>query len=307
MTRAAPHLPTTSWGMVNPSSGMRIKVLRARMRALAMASGALRALPTPMPTCPLPSPTATTTRVLEMRPPATVLRVRSTRTMRSWNSSCGSSSFPGSAATVPTISTATTSLGATGTSGASASLGSTWTTSTGSTGTTTILCQERQPPTKTLKPASRRGGRNDSRGRRGSQGPLSLDWRAGQGILDDARERGKRPGPLAGRKDRPERFMPRKKLEGLTVRRLRVLNAAVREYVRAAAPVGSETLRAKYGIEASSATIRNDMATLERMGLSNSRTRPRAGGPRRTATGSSSSTWASPAWRRPTGRGCGHA
>jgi heat-inducible transcriptional repressor len=61
--------------------------------------------------------------------------------------------------------------------------------------------------------------------------------------------------------------MPRKKLEGLTVRRLRILNAAVREYVRAAAPVGSETLRSKYGIDASSATIRNDMATLERMGL----------------------------------------
>jgi heat-inducible transcriptional repressor len=61
--------------------------------------------------------------------------------------------------------------------------------------------------------------------------------------------------------------MPRRKIEGLTVRRLRVLNAAVREYVRAAAPVGSETLRTKHGIEASSATIRSDMATLERMGL----------------------------------------
>lgn len=61
--------------------------------------------------------------------------------------------------------------------------------------------------------------------------------------------------------------MPRKKLEGLTVRRLRILDAAVREYVRAAAPVGSETLRTRYGIEASGATIRNDMATLERLGL----------------------------------------
>ncbi len=61
--------------------------------------------------------------------------------------------------------------------------------------------------------------------------------------------------------------MPRPRLEGLTPRRLEVLAAVVREYVSAGRPVGSETVRRKYGVAASAATIRNDFAALERLGL----------------------------------------
>ena len=61
--------------------------------------------------------------------------------------------------------------------------------------------------------------------------------------------------------------MPRPRLEGLTPRRLEVLAAVVREYIETGRPVGSETVRRKYSVAASAATIRNDFAALQKMGL----------------------------------------
>ncbi|MFH2062809.1 MAG: DeoR family transcriptional regulator [bacterium] len=50
-------------------------------------------------------------------------------------------------------------------------------------------------------------------------------------------------------------------------RRLKVLEAIVREYLASAEPVGSGTLAGKYDLQVSSATIRNDMAELTEAGL----------------------------------------
>ena len=50
-------------------------------------------------------------------------------------------------------------------------------------------------------------------------------------------------------------------------RKLRVLEAIVREYLKSAEPVGSGTLVEKYSLQVSSATIRNDMADLTEHGL----------------------------------------
>lgn len=52
----------------------------------------------------------------------------------------------------------------------------------------------------------------------------------------------------------------------LTARRIDILKAIVEEFVETAEPVGSKTLVDKYKLPYSSATIRNDMATLELMG-----------------------------------------
>ena len=52
----------------------------------------------------------------------------------------------------------------------------------------------------------------------------------------------------------------------LTVRRIEILKAIVDEFIATAEPVGSKTLVEKYKLPYSSATIRNDMATLELMG-----------------------------------------
>jgi len=52
----------------------------------------------------------------------------------------------------------------------------------------------------------------------------------------------------------------------LTPRRIEIFKAIVDEYIRAAEPVGSSTLRQKYKLPYSSATIRNDMQVLEEMG-----------------------------------------
>lgn len=52
----------------------------------------------------------------------------------------------------------------------------------------------------------------------------------------------------------------------LTARRVEILKAIVEEFVETAEPVGSKTLVEKYLLPYSSATIRNDMATLELMG-----------------------------------------
>lgn len=52
----------------------------------------------------------------------------------------------------------------------------------------------------------------------------------------------------------------------LTARRIEILKAIVDEFIATAEPVGSKTLVEKYKLPYSSATIRNDMATLELMG-----------------------------------------
>ena len=52
----------------------------------------------------------------------------------------------------------------------------------------------------------------------------------------------------------------------LTGRMVEILKAIVDEFVATAEPVGSKTLVEKYGLPYSSATIRNDMATLESLG-----------------------------------------
>lgn len=52
----------------------------------------------------------------------------------------------------------------------------------------------------------------------------------------------------------------------LTTRNIEILKAIVEEFVESAEPVGSKTLVEKYHLPYSSATIRNDMATLEMMG-----------------------------------------
>lgn len=49
-------------------------------------------------------------------------------------------------------------------------------------------------------------------------------------------------------------------------RKAAVLRATVREYVRTGQPVASKTLAQRYGVQASAATIRNDMSVLEELG-----------------------------------------
>lgn len=46
-----------------------------------------------------------------------------------------------------------------------------------------------------------------------------------------------------------------------------ILKAVIEEYVRTAEPVGSKTIALRYGLDVSSATVRNDMATLEKEGF----------------------------------------
>ena len=53
----------------------------------------------------------------------------------------------------------------------------------------------------------------------------------------------------------------------LTPRRKAILNIIVAEYIKTAMPVASETVLRNYQIGVSSATIRNDMAFLEKEGF----------------------------------------
>ena len=53
----------------------------------------------------------------------------------------------------------------------------------------------------------------------------------------------------------------------LTERQLLILQIIIDDFIRSAHPVGSRTLAKKKGINFSSATIRNDMADLEELGL----------------------------------------
>ena len=52
----------------------------------------------------------------------------------------------------------------------------------------------------------------------------------------------------------------------LTQRQSRILEVVISEYVETAAPVGSQFIRQKYDLDASAATIRNEMAELEEQG-----------------------------------------
>ena len=50
-------------------------------------------------------------------------------------------------------------------------------------------------------------------------------------------------------------------------RKKKILQAIVEEYIETAEPVSSKSIVEKHGIDYSSATIRNDMAELEKIGL----------------------------------------
>lgn len=54
---------------------------------------------------------------------------------------------------------------------------------------------------------------------------------------------------------------------GLNARQLQILAAIVEEYVASAEPVASKAIVDKYGLDVSSATVRNDMAVLDEAGL----------------------------------------
>ena len=55
-------------------------------------------------------------------------------------------------------------------------------------------------------------------------------------------------------------------LSSLDERKKRILQAIVEEYINTAEPVSSESIKKKYGLDLSSATIRNEMANLEKVG-----------------------------------------
>lgn len=61
--------------------------------------------------------------------------------------------------------------------------------------------------------------------------------------------------------------MPRPRLEGLTPRRRRVLETVIRRWIATGEPVSSATVRAISGLPDSPATLRNDLAALEAIGL----------------------------------------
>ena len=56
-------------------------------------------------------------------------------------------------------------------------------------------------------------------------------------------------------------------MHDLTTRQIEILKALIEEYIETASAVGSETLEKKHNLSASPATIRNEMADLEEMGL----------------------------------------
>ena len=54
--------------------------------------------------------------------------------------------------------------------------------------------------------------------------------------------------------------------DALTARQTQILKSLIDEYIETAEPVGSEVLEKKYNLDVSSATIRNEMAALTKMG-----------------------------------------
>ncbi|MGQ9851407.1 MAG: heat-inducible transcriptional repressor HrcA [Aggregatilineaceae bacterium] len=61
--------------------------------------------------------------------------------------------------------------------------------------------------------------------------------------------------------------LPEEELPTLTERQERILSLIVREYIRTGQPVGSKTLVERFGLNISSATVRNEMGVLEEHGL----------------------------------------
>lgn len=55
-------------------------------------------------------------------------------------------------------------------------------------------------------------------------------------------------------------------MNNLTQRQVQILKSLIEEYIDTAEPVGSETLEKKHNLEASPATIRNEMVKLEELG-----------------------------------------
>ena len=53
----------------------------------------------------------------------------------------------------------------------------------------------------------------------------------------------------------------------LNERKIKILQAIIKDYIDTAEPVGSRTIAKKYNLGVSSATIRNEMSDLEEMGL----------------------------------------
>ena len=53
----------------------------------------------------------------------------------------------------------------------------------------------------------------------------------------------------------------------LSERKKRILRAIIESYIQSAEPVGSKAILDSIGLDVSSATVRNDMADLEAMGL----------------------------------------
>jgi len=95
-----------------------------------------------------------------------------------------------------------------------------------------------------------------------------LDAKAHGGILIySAGRRPKRSWDLLSAGRARKDAMPRPRLEGLTPRRRRVLETVVRQWIATGEPVSSAAVRAASGLPDSPATLRNDLAALEAMGL----------------------------------------
>lgn len=56
-------------------------------------------------------------------------------------------------------------------------------------------------------------------------------------------------------------------MEGMRDRKLKILNAIIKDYIFTAEPIGSRTIAKKYDLGISAATIRNEMSDLEDMGF----------------------------------------
>lgn len=78
----------------------------------------------------------------------------------------------------------------------------------------------------------------------------------------------------------------------LSERKKQILKAIVDAHIEGGEPVGSKAVLRDGGLGCSSATVRNEMAELEEMGISNSRMPRRGGFPASLGTGSTST----PCW-----------
>lgn len=74
----------------------------------------------------------------------------------------------------------------------------------------------------------------------------------------------------------------------LDIRKMRILQAIVDDYIMTAAPVGSRTVSKRSDMGLSPATIRNEMSDLTELGSLSSRTPPPGASPPKRLTGSTS-------------------